>query len=82
MEAVNGVILAVISNTSQTLETQSLLVSFDGIILLVTFGFRPVIFLARFISLMSSEMTSFFGEHFFSATCMLLPSSGYDSGGL
>ena len=43
MVAVNGVILPVISNTSQMLETQSPLVSFDGIILLIVVGFRPLI---------------------------------------
>ena len=58
MSAVNGIILPAMSNISQTLETQSLLVSFDGIMLFVVVGFCPLIFLARFISLMSSEMTS------------------------
>ena len=75
MAAVNGVTLPVMSNTSQTLEIQSLLVSFDGIMLLVVVGFRHLIFLAKFISLMSSEVTSSFGNHFISATFTLSPSS-------
>ena len=49
MAAVNGVNLAMMSNISQTLETQSLLVSFDGMMLLVVVDFRPFIFLAKFI---------------------------------
>ena len=81
MAAVNGVTLPVISNTSQTLETQSLLVSFDGIMLLVVVGFRPLIFLEKFISSMSSEMMSSFGNHFIPATFMLSSSSDNDSGG-
>ena len=81
MAAGNGVILPVMSNISQTLETQSLLVSFDGIILLVVVGFYPLISLAKFLFLMSHEMTSSFGNHFIPATFMLLPSSGNGSGG-
>ena len=80
MSAVNGVILPTMSNISQTSETQSLLVSFDGIMLFVVIGFCPLIFLAKFISLMSSEMTSAFGNHFIPATFMLSPSSDNDSG--
>ena len=79
--AVNGVILTVMSNISETLETQSLLVSFDGIMLLILVGFHPRIFLAKFISLMSSEMASSFMNHFIPATFILSPSSGNDSGG-
>ena len=81
MAAVNGVTLPVMSNISQTLETQSLLVSFDGIMLMVVVGFCPLIFLAKFMSLMSSEMASSFGNHFIPATFMLSPSSDHDSGG-
>ena len=81
MAAVNVVILPVMSNISHTLETESLLVSFDGIILLVVVGFHPIIFLAKFIFLMSSKMTSSLGNHLIPATFMLLPSSDNDSGG-
>ena len=81
MAAVNGVILPVTSNISQTLETQSLLVSFDGIMLMFVVGFHPLIFLAKVVSLMSSEMTSSFGNHFIPATFMLSPSPDNDSGG-
>ena len=81
MAAVNGAILPVMSNVSQTLETQSPLVSFDGIMLLVLVGFRPLIFLAKFISLMSSETTLSFGNYFIPAAFMLLPSLDNDSGG-
>ena len=81
MAAVNGVILPAMSNISQTLETQFLLVSFDGIMLLALVGFRPLIFLAKFISLMSSEMTSSFGNHFIPTTFLLSRSSDNDSGG-
>ena len=42
MAAAKGVILPVISNISQTLKTQSPLVSFDGIMLLVVVGFHPL----------------------------------------
>ena len=44
MAAVHGVILPVMSNISQTLETLSLLVSFDGIMLLAKAGFCPLRF--------------------------------------
>ena len=81
MAAVNGVILLVISNISQTLETQYFLVSFDSIMLMAVIGFRHLIFLVKFISLMSSEMTSSFGNHFISATFMLSSSSDNYSGG-
>ena len=81
MAAVNGVILPVMSNSTQILETQLLLVSFDGIMLLVLAGCRLFIFLAKFISLMSSEMASSFGNHFIIALFMFSPSSDNDSGG-
>ena len=81
MAAVNGVILPVMSNITQILETQLLLVSFDGIMLLVLAGCRLFIFLAKFISLMSSEMASSFGNHFIIALFMFSPSSDNDSGG-
>ena len=81
MAAVNGVILPVMPNISQTLETQSLLVSFHGIMLMVVVGFHPLIFLAKFISLMSSEIMSSFKKHFIPATFMLSPSSDNHSGG-
>ena len=80
MAAVNGVISPVMLNISQILETQSLLVSFDCIMLLVVLGFRPLIFLAKLIPLMSSETTSSFWNHFIPATFMLLLSSDKDSG--
>ena len=69
------------SNISQTLETGSLLVSFDGIMLLVVVVFHPLFFLAKFISIMSSEMTPSFGNSFIPATFMLSPSSDNDSCG-
>ena len=81
MAAVNGVILLVMSNISQTLETQYLLVSFDSIMLMAVIGFRHLIFLVKFISLMSSEMTSSFGNYFIPATFMLSSSSDNYSGG-
>ena len=81
MAAVNGVILPVMSNITQILETQLLLVSFDGIMLLVLAGCHLFIFLAKFISLMSSEMASSFGNHFIIALFMFSPSSDNDSGG-
>ena len=81
MAAVNGVILPVMSNITQILETQLLLVSFDGIMLLVLAGCRLFIFLAKFISLMSSEMASSFWNHFIIALFMFSPSSDNDSGG-
>ena len=81
MAAVNGVILLVMSNISQTLETQYLLVSFDSIMLMAVIGFRHLIFLVKFISLMSSEMTSSFGNYFIPAIFMLSSSSDNYSGG-
>ena len=47
MAAVNGVILPVMSNSSQTLERQSLLVSFDGIMLVVAVDFCPLFFFSK-----------------------------------
>ena len=57
----NRVILPVMSNILQALETNSLLVRYDGIMLMVVVGFRPLFLLAKFISLTSSQITSSFG---------------------
>ena len=58
MATVNRVILPVMSNILQDLETNSLLVSYDGIMLMVVVGFRPLFLLAKFISLTSSQIKS------------------------
>ena len=81
MATVNRVILPVISNILQALETNSLLVSYDGIMLMVVAGFRPLFLLAKFISLTSSQITSSFGNHFILATFIFSPSSDNDSDG-
>ena len=79
MATVNRVILPVMSNILQDLETNSLLVSYDGIMLMVVVGFRPLFLLAKFISLTSSQIKSSFGNHFIPATFIFSPSSENDS---
>ena len=74
MAVVNGVILPVISNILDFRNT----VSSCEICLL---GVCPLIFLEKFISLMSSGMMSSSGNHFIPATFMLSPLSDNDSGG-
>ena len=79
MATVNRVILPVMSNILQDLETNSLLVSYDGIMLMVVVGFRPLFLLAKSISLTSSQIKSSFGNHFIPATFIFSPSSENDS---
>ena len=81
MATVNRVILPVMSNILQDLETNSLLVSYDGIMLMVVVGFRPLFLLAKFISLTSSQIKSSFGNHLIPATFIFSPSSENDSDG-
>ena len=81
MATVNHVILPVMLNILQALKTNSLLVSYDGIMLMVVVGFRPLFLLAKFILLTSSQITTSFGNHFIPATFIFSPLSDNDSDG-